>query len=228
MLPKLVHLIWLGEDPSGISSAAVEHWRKMSDDRQVIMHRDAAALLPEWQDIWPLAQNASMQSDLLRWSLLLTVGGWYFDCDVRSRLSLNEIEADCGLDSLRCFVTLFGSLATTPVSDILACRPDWTGRQAVIDYIVSQRSMSPYSQLDIRRGHAYRAEPRTSGLVSARPTRSLQPSDSRQRGLRLYPRRPNLGFPQTPAGRTERLHGRVPNVCAFRPAVRLLRFLKRM
>jgi hypothetical protein len=54
-------------------------------------------------------------------------------------LTLDEIEADCQLDPSRCFVTLFGSLATTPVSDILACRPDWTGRTAVIDYVCSQR-----------------------------------------------------------------------------------------
>jgi hypothetical protein len=138
MLPKLVHLIWLGEDSSGIATTAVEHWQKMSSGREVILHRDAAALLPEWQGVWPLAKNASMQSDLLRWSLLLTQGGWYFDCDVRSRLTLDEIEADCQLDPSRCFVTLFGSLATTPVSDILACRPDWIGRQAVIDYVCSQ------------------------------------------------------------------------------------------
>jgi hypothetical protein len=138
MLPRLVHLVWLGEDPTGIAAAAVEHWQKMGSGREVVLHRDARALLPEWQDVWQLARNASMQSDLLRWSLLLTQGGWYFDCDVRSRLTLDQIEADCGLDPSRCLVTLFGSLATTPVSDILACRPNWIGRQAVTDYVCSQ------------------------------------------------------------------------------------------
>ena len=79
-----------------------------------------------------------MQSDLLRWSSLLTSGGWYFDCDVRTRLTLDEIETDCQIDDKKCLVTLFGSKLSSPASDILACGPDWPGRAAVIDYIRSQ------------------------------------------------------------------------------------------
>jgi hypothetical protein len=140
MLPKLIHLIWLGDDPAGLASAAVKHWNTMGAGREVVLHRDASALLPEWQDAWKMTQNASMQSDLLRWSLLLTKGGWYFDCDVRSRLTLDQIEAECQLDGTKCFVTLFGSRFSTPVSDILACSPDWSGRQSVIDYVCLQRA----------------------------------------------------------------------------------------
>lgn len=139
MPPKLIHLIWLGEDPAGVAAEAVEHWKIFGSGREIIVHCDGAALLREWRDAWELTQNASMQSDLLRWSLLLTQGGWYFDCDVRSRLSLDQIETECQLDEQRCFVTLFGSLSSTPASDILACGPDWPGRTAVIDYVCSQR-----------------------------------------------------------------------------------------
>ena len=138
MLPKLIHLIWLGEDAAGLATAAERHWLAMGAGCEVILHRDDSALLPEWRDAWALAANPSMQSDLLRWSLLLTVGGWYFDCDVRSRLPLDRIEAECQLDNKRCFITLFGSRYSTPATDILACRPDWPGRAAVIDYIRSR------------------------------------------------------------------------------------------
>ncbi len=86
-----------------------------------------------------LVANASMQNDLLRWSLLLSSGGWYFDCDVRLRLTLDEIENDCQLDGKKCFVTLFGSAFSPPASDILGFGPDWPGRAAVIDYVCSQR-----------------------------------------------------------------------------------------
>jgi hypothetical protein len=138
MLPKLIHLIWFGEDAAGLATAAEQHWLAMGAGREVILHRDASALLPEWQDAWELAANHSMQSDLLRWSLLLTQGGWYFDCDVRSRLPLDRIEAECQLDDKRCFVTLFGSRYSTPATDILACGPNWPGRAAVIDYVRSR------------------------------------------------------------------------------------------
>ena len=139
MIPKLIHLIWLGDDASDLAPRAVEHWRQMGGGREIILHRDDSLLLPEWRDAWKLATNASMQSDLLRWSLLLTSGGWYFDCDVRTRLTLDEIETDCQLDGAKCFVTMFGSMFSPPASDILACGPDWPGRAAVIDYVHSQR-----------------------------------------------------------------------------------------
>jgi len=142
VIPKLVHLIWLGDDPSGLAARAVEHWRQMGGAREIILHRDDSLLLPQWQEAWKLATNPSMQSDLLRWSLLLTSGGWYFDCDVRTRLTLDEIEADCQLDDKKCFVTLFGSPFSPPASDILACGPDWPGRAAVTDYVRSQRAPS--------------------------------------------------------------------------------------
>ena len=140
MIPKRIHLIWLGDDTAGLAARAVEHWRQMGGEREIILHLDDSALLPEWRDAWKLATNPSMQSDLLRWSLLLTSGGWYFDCDIRSRLTLDEIEADCQLDGKKCFVTLFGSPFSPPVSDILACSPDWPGRAAVIDYVRSQHA----------------------------------------------------------------------------------------
>ncbi len=134
-----IHLIWLGDDPAEMGKTAEEHWRKMAPDREVILHRDTSALLPEWQDAWKLTTNLSMESDLLRWSLLLTQGGWYFDCDIRSRLPLDQIEAECKVDESRCFVTLFGSYYSTPASDILACNPTWPGRQAIIDFVRSQK-----------------------------------------------------------------------------------------
>ncbi len=139
MLSKQIHLIWLGEDPAGIATEAVAHWKIQGSDREVVLHRDGAALLPQWRDAWELTHNASMQSDLLRWSLLLTRGGWYFDCDVRSRLPLDQIEGECPVDESHCFITLFGSHHSTPASDILACGPEWPGRSAVIDYVCAQR-----------------------------------------------------------------------------------------
>jgi len=139
MIPKRIHLIWFGDDLTGLAARAVEHWRQMGGAREIILHRDDASLLPQWREAWKLATNPSMQSDLLRWSLLLTLGGWYFDCDVRTRLTLDEIEADCQLDGTKCFITLFGSAFSPPASDILACDPNWPGRAAVIDYVRSQR-----------------------------------------------------------------------------------------
>jgi GR25 family glycosyltransferase involved in LPS biosynthesis len=140
MLNKKIHLIWLGEDPDGIAAGAVAHWRRMGNGRDVILHTDDHFLIDDWRPVWRKhAKTPAMQSDLLRWSLLLTIGGWYFDCDVRSRLTLDEIETECGLDdSRRCFLTKVGRGHSPPMTDIAACNPDWPGRQAILNYVPRQ------------------------------------------------------------------------------------------
>ena len=139
MLVRTVHLIWLGDDSSGVAAGAVAHWQRMGNGRRVVLHTGDDALLNDWRPVWEKhAKTAAMQSDLLRWSLLLTIGGWYFDCDVRSRLTLDEIEAECGLDGGRCFLTKVGRGQSPPFTDIAACNPDWLGRQTVLDCVPQQ------------------------------------------------------------------------------------------
>jgi hypothetical protein len=139
MLNKLIHLIWLGEDGDKVAAKAVAHWKERGNGREVVLHTDDRCLLDAWRSVWDKhAKTFAMQSDLLRWSLLLTVGGWYFDCDVRSRLTIDDIEAECGLDGGQCFLTKVGRGQSPPFTDIAACNPDWLGRQTVLDCVPQQ------------------------------------------------------------------------------------------
>lgn len=135
MVHNDIHLIWLGE-PSTVATDAVTHWHKQGNGRNVVVYNDGSLLLPELQPIWDEYTSPVMRSDLLRWSILLTQGGWYFDCDVRCRKTLDEVEQECNLSPDKCFITFFTGSPSPPTANILACRPNWCGRKAIIDAIL--------------------------------------------------------------------------------------------
>lgn len=141
MYPRIIHLIWLGEN-NELAVSAQKFWQSMGSGCDVVLHRDESALLPQWKELWDSLTSPVVKSDLLRWSLLLSQGGWYFDCDVRSHMTIGEIERDCQLDGSALFVTHFGSSRSEIVSDILACSVGWLGRDAVVDYISRQEDIN--------------------------------------------------------------------------------------
>lgn len=133
-----IHLIWFGDKSPPIATDAVRHWEKMGNGRKVILHTDASLLLEKWQDAYGKhGTNPLIQSDLLRWSLLLERGGWYFDCDVRSRKTIDEIEQECSVGE-QCFITTINGNLITPPCDIIYCPVNWPGRQFVNDYVLAQ------------------------------------------------------------------------------------------
>jgi len=148
VIPRIVHLIWFGKIPSVLAVDAVEHWQRMGNGRKVILHNDDSLLLPSWRGIWERhAKTPHMQSDLLRWSLLLTQGGWYFDCDVRSNMTLDEVEQDVNLDGSKTFITRYGQYSSLR-SDVLAMGLHWPGEATICEYVVSQKQRgSPLSYL---------------------------------------------------------------------------------
>ena len=141
MVHDSIHLIWFDDAQHPVALAAAEHWNQFGGGRWVILHTDDSLLLPQWRAAWTNhATTPLKKSDLLRWSILLSQGGWYFDCDVRTRLPLNTVEAEGVVSREKCFVTFMGSAHAFPRCDVLACSPDWPGKADVINYVASVQS----------------------------------------------------------------------------------------
>jgi hypothetical protein len=143
MIPKIIHLIWFGNDLEVIR-ASQAHWKEMAPDYEIRLHiNDDSLVLPEWRTLYVKANRPSTKSDFLRWSLVLTVGGWYFDCDIRTKIPL---PAD--LDAQGCFITLLGSPLTAPGPDIIATTADWVAKRDMISNVIEMsRGFSEYSLL---------------------------------------------------------------------------------
>lgn len=140
MIPKIIHIIWLGDPPPDVATEAVEHWRKMGNGREVILHRDVSLLWPAWQAAFDSIQSPKplvTQCDLLRHSLLRQFGGWYFDCDLRATVTLDDIEAAYPTPDHKMFVTSFGTKNSFLSTDLLATTPAWLGWPLLDEYIAS-------------------------------------------------------------------------------------------
>lgn len=148
MLPRILHLVWIGEETPQVRTS-IAHWKEVAGDREVRVQSDDRELLPELRATWKRhASTPLLKSDLLRWSLLARYGGWYFDMDCRSRMPLDDIEAALKMDGSRCLVTWFGHQGGMLNSDMIACSPDWRGMPAVLEYLKNQANLSSIRWLD--------------------------------------------------------------------------------
>lgn len=135
MIPRTIHLIWLGEITEEALDAKA-HFEQNGEGRQVILHTDNSLLLPEFLSVYNHLTTFQQKGDLLRYSIISQIGGWYFDVDVRlaNGTSLDAIEEKYRLDGSRCLITnvfLSGFIN----NDILAASPNWSGSTWINEYI---------------------------------------------------------------------------------------------
>jgi len=140
MIPRIVHLIWLGKSQP-IVQEAIEHWKTMCGDRKVMLHTSDLALLPELRAIWDYVGDHYrcnvLRSDLLRWSILLSTGGWYFDCDIRTSLPLDTIEKDVAANSDQLIIRPLTNKQSQLLSNFVGCPINWPGKEHVLQYLIS-------------------------------------------------------------------------------------------
>lgn len=152
MIPKVIHLIWLGT-LQPIAQEAVEHWKKMGSGREVILHTSSEALVPELQSIWNYVENHNrcnvLRSDLLRWSILLTAGGWYFDCDIRTNLSLDIVEENAKATNRQLIIRSLSGSKMQLLSNVVGCPIYWPGKEHVLQYLASSIQL-PLGELTMR------------------------------------------------------------------------------
>jgi len=137
-----IHLIWLGDDSEGILSSSVKYWENKEPNRKCLIHTSDELLLPEWQSIYNQLTIKQQKSDLLRWSILSRIGGWYFDCDIRLNVTLEEMEKDCTPSEDVCVTTTFGQFPAGIRVDVLNCYPPWGGFVSMKEYVKNAKPTS--------------------------------------------------------------------------------------
>ena len=130
MIPKTIHLIWIGDLTADATEAVALH-TGLNPHHDVRLHRDDRELLPQYRELYALVKLPQLRADLLRWSLLEQYGGWYFDIDICPRRPVEDAEKELRLDGSLMFLTERGAL---PNNDIIAVGRDWPHWTRFHDY----------------------------------------------------------------------------------------------
>ncbi|MDY0166788.1 MAG: glycosyltransferase [Thermoguttaceae bacterium] len=131
-LPKLIHLIWLGDMVADVGRA-VERHQRLNPEHEVRLHRGDSELNAAYRRTYETyAKMPQLKADLIRWSLLESHGGWYFDIDCVPLVGVEAIEREYGLSGDCMFITMRGIFYN---NDILAASPHWAGWPEVHAYL---------------------------------------------------------------------------------------------
>ena len=97
MIPRLLHFVWIGGPLPEWAERHVAEWRRLNPEFEVRIHGEDA-LLPAYRQRYDECRNNPERSDLIRYSVLESDGGWYADLDFWPFRPLAEAESAWGLD----------------------------------------------------------------------------------------------------------------------------------
>lgn len=151
-IPRILHFVWIGPEMPEWGKANIARWRELNPDFDIQMHGEEALdqrFRRQWDLIGDRPHSLEMKSDLIRLSVLLKTGGWYWDVDFTPFMS---IRAMCD--------AMFGNTDKNPGEntilfsdaerDIVAngaigCRAHDDGIKAVVAIVEAQESKDPWS-----------------------------------------------------------------------------------
>jgi len=87
MIPKIIHQIWIGDEPPKFISDAMETVKSFHPDYTYILHDNSAL---EKYNI-TIGTKHSFSANILRVKVLSEFGGWYIDADTIALSSINEL-----------------------------------------------------------------------------------------------------------------------------------------
>jgi len=76
-----INMVWLGDAVPGWVTRTRDAWGSLNPGWRIALHHDGRGLDAEYQPLWRRARQASIRSDLLRYSILAREGGVYVDAD---------------------------------------------------------------------------------------------------------------------------------------------------
>ncbi len=97
IIPKRIHLIWLGSPLPEKCKAMVASWKKFHPDWivKVWTDEDAASFQFINQEAFHQAQNYGEKSDIWRYEILYRYGGMYVDTDFECLQPFDELHRSC-------------------------------------------------------------------------------------------------------------------------------------
>lgn len=97
LIPKLIHIIWLGSPLPSKCEAMVNSWKKFHPDWtvKIWMDEDIEDFDLRNQLAFAYAQNYGEKSDIFRYEILYRYGGLYVDTDFECLKPFDEIHRSC-------------------------------------------------------------------------------------------------------------------------------------
>jgi len=106
-IPKVINFVWIGTSLPKWAEDNMRQFERLNPEFKVVLH-DAEVLLPEFRNAYDSIRGDHVyarKSDLLRVSVLLGSGGWYFDSDIIPIRPLSELYANYNGFPKQCFIT---------------------------------------------------------------------------------------------------------------------------
>lgn len=119
-IPKILHFIWLGSPLPAKFHRIIDHWRDIHPTWRICMWTDTevADMTLENQEAFLKAGNFGKKSDILRYEILLRMGGVYVDVDYECLLPIDTL---CDTSSF--FAGLANTRALEVNNGLIACTP---------------------------------------------------------------------------------------------------------
>lgn len=144
MIPKLIHLVWIGSDLPEWARRNAEAFKRINPGYAVRLH-DECSLAPELGRRYAEAADLAAKADLIRYSVLRREGGWYFDIDFWPVRPVSDVLRRFPLDGSRLFLArqAHNVNAAFPYSNgVLACAPAARPMEWMVGRCVKTRSFS--------------------------------------------------------------------------------------
>jgi inositol phosphorylceramide mannosyltransferase catalytic subunit len=97
LIPKKIHMIWLGCEPPTFCLKMFESWKKFHPDWEVKLWResDIDAFQLKNRKAYDAAKNLAEKSDIARYEILYRIGGLYVDADFECLHSFDYLHKMC-------------------------------------------------------------------------------------------------------------------------------------
>ena len=143
MIPRLLHFVWIGSELPSWAARNIAQWRRLNAGWEIRVH-DESSLLPCLVEKYSQVSSWCARADLIRYSVLLQHGGWYFDVDFWPFRPLDHADWCWDLANDRVFCSRqqgHKSGERLPYNNApLACAPGAPGMRRLVDMCQALKS----------------------------------------------------------------------------------------
>jgi hypothetical protein len=138
MIPRNIHFVWVGGGMPDWAAENVQRFADLNPGYEVRVHSDLAEIDTRLRHHLDSDLSPVQQADLLRYSVLLNEGGWYFDIDFLPLRPIDDIVSAYRLDGRSVFVSRqrgHRHVRWNISNAVLACGAGAPGMNAIVEHV---------------------------------------------------------------------------------------------
>jgi hypothetical protein len=140
MIPREIHFIWLGGNMPGWASQNIQAFADLNPGYDIFIHSDLSDVDVRLRHHLDAELTPVQQADLLRYSVLLRDGGWYFDADFVPLRPVDDIVSAYGLDGRTVFIAKQRGQRNRRYNvsnGVIGCSPGLPGMNHIVEYVAA-------------------------------------------------------------------------------------------